>query len=235
MVTAWSKWRSALRKWTSTRSPTSAWSVGPGMRAGPRGRAKPSDQRWKTKARKRRRPRTVRPIQSSRPVGAKFHTVDRAWIQYVRTVPPGAGAGRGKLRPSTDAPAGRFSVAARRSLSATSAAVALAIGRPLSVHSMAAAPPPRERNARRSSEGPSIVSSMRSGPRSPPEAAGTLPAGHCYFAHHVTTPDAPQRARRRADRRRRRRARPGRHAPRQEADGHGRGRLLRPEQADQAQ
>src|SRR4051812_13678732 len=234
MVTAWSKWRSALRKWTSTRSPTSAWSVGPGMRAGPTGRAKPSDQRWKTKARKRRRPRTRMPIQSSRPVGAKSHTTERAWIQYVRTVPPGAGAGREKLSLSTAAPGGRSRPTARRSLSATSAAVARDIGRPLSVHSMAAAPPPSDRKARRSSEGPSIGSSRRKGPWRLPERAGTLPTDRCYVAHHVTTPDAPQRARRLADRRRRRRARPGRKAP-PEAHGQGRRRLLRPGEADQAQ
>src|SRR5918992_819359 len=36
-----------------------------------------------------------RPCQSSRPVGTMFQPMLRAWIQYSRRTPPGAGSGRG--------------------------------------------------------------------------------------------------------------------------------------------
>ena len=86
---------SALRKWTTSRSPTSAYSVGPGMFTPPLGAANPSVISWYTYARKDVLPPILLPCQSSRPVGTMFQPTVRAWIQYSRRTPPGAGSGVG--------------------------------------------------------------------------------------------------------------------------------------------
>jgi hypothetical protein len=112
-----------------------------------------------------RRPRIVLSIHSSRPVGAKFHVVGRAWIQYSRFWPPGCGCGVPKVSLSTEslpvplgggAPAARaacldrVSPAAARSASSTSVSETFSSLEPPTAHSSAAAEPV-SRKARRSS------------------------------------------------------------------------------------